>query len=97
MRISGWSSDVCSSDLRVAANCTAKRSAAGGYLPTDLCDEGFEPLGGDGATGMVVLGERRVDRQLVSGEQGQRLKLDMAIALEQLGRASWRARVCEYV
>jgi hypothetical protein len=50
---------------------------AGGNLPTDLGDEGFEPFGGDGAASMVILGERRLDRQLVADEQRKRFELDM--------------------
>src|SRR3546814_1782970 len=77
MRISDWSSDVCSSDLEVA-------EAEDGRAVGDNGDEialgriviGGGRIGGDGADG--------------DGDAG-------GVSEAQIGRASWRERVCQYV
>src|SRR3546814_5587081 len=89
MRISDWSSDVCSSDLR-----------------RDPADDDVHPggIGVDGI-GLHQLGiadhavqEEGVERQAVilrqPGIDGVELR---AIILAQIGRASCRERVCQYV
>src|SRR3546814_8638779 len=66
MRISDWSSDVCSSDLKGSATIDGKAYGAG---------------------------ELRIQREdtpmgaIIAGESG----------VEQIGRASCRERVCQYV
>src|SRR3546814_5735321 len=69
MRISDWSSDVCSSDLILAACRDA------GISPRDI--DGFTSYAGG---------------QL----NGPQLAADLGIR-EQIGRASCRERVCQYV
>ena len=50
-------------------------------MTADLRDEGFETAFGGRTAGMVVLGERRLDRELEADEQGQCLEDHMAVAL----------------
>src|SRR3546814_16396685 len=73
MRISDWSSDVCSSDL-------------GRQLEHDEPDE--------------VVGDRFAQQVLFPGlAEHARLVVGVIAGegLEQIGRASWRERVCQYV
>src|SRR3546814_3918387 len=69
MRISDWSSDVCSSDLEALA------SEGDAFLA-----EGFDALGGD-----LAGFDERFDVRLVEFDGFQ------------IGRASCRERVCQYV
>src|SRR3546814_18243850 len=103
MRISDWSSDVCSSDL------------GGVYAAGKLREfrEGFEKLTRGqflrlldpvvGRPGMIG-GQRLVDamREVVGDPRIEELALPFtAVAVDmerqQIGRASCRARVCQYV
>src|SRR3546814_4531370 len=91
LRISDWSSDVCSSDLLVAAVAGAvARIAAGiGHRQQGVEVEVVEMFGATADLRQEVgaadhLGERP------GAEGGQ----DLA---HQIGRASCRARVCQYV
>src|SRR3546814_13361979 len=86
MRISDWSSDVCSSDLRITQLLVTR-----------------DPRLGIGRR------ERHLVEKARIGEQPQRLRhaLGHRPALEhiglrlqkpvEIGRASWRERVCQYV
>src|SRR3546814_6461356 len=99
MRISDWSSDVCSSDLR---RSEADIVAA---LRTDLSRS---PATVEAVTqrGLTLIrkakaeGEREtlvaqlMNRYRLSTEEGVVL---MCLAEAQIGRASWRARVCQCV
>src|SRR3546814_2722427 len=84
MRISDWSSDVCSSDLRIER------------ARTDVGDEpGQKPR------------DLRIGRPIVLGGRRDRLRGPKLIDLDhvghdpalhrQIGRASCRERVCQYV
>src|SRR3546814_6921077 len=79
MRISDWSSDVCSSDLAVEGCERAVRDA---HLLADLEGDGrLRPI--------HALGDLLDDpRGLALGDRGR---------LAQIGRASCRERVCQYV
>src|SRR3546814_10701613 len=66
MRISDWSSDVCSSDL--------------------------DHVAAIGMEAKLAVGERA----RVGGEEGAAAVLDLPVTL-QIGRASCRERVCQYV
>src|SRR3546814_5955241 len=77
MRISDWSSDVCSSDLR----CERSALLRGG-LPVP-------PLGHVAADG---IGQRLHHLPGLAGDALRR-----GIDLLQIGRASCRERVCQYV
>src|SRR3546814_19270455 len=80
MRISDWSSDVCSSDLHhpagIKQDCAvAERLDRGGVV-------GDDQQGGPGLSELTDPLETLVDEIGVP---------------HQIGRASWRARVCQYV
>src|SRR3546814_6644029 len=81
MRISDWSSDVCSSDLMREFLCASRRGLSGRRLAAG----GHQ--GGQAAVVVIVL-------QAARG--GGRLGLQVVAALE-IGRASCRERVCQYV
>src|SRR3546814_19836227 len=72
MRISDWSSDVCSSDLR-------------GCLPVR------EPRGLDDAARELDLGDRLRGEFVLSGAT------ELRGGVREIGRASCRERVCQYV
>src|SRR3546814_1065229 len=88
MRISDWSSDVCSSDLR--------SSAEPGSQP-DGCDHHdqtrYDARGVMGTAGLE--GKHRL-HQGVAREANQD-RPDSLCARHQIGRASCRERVCQYV
>src|SRR3546814_8178635 len=80
MRISDWSSDVCSSDL---VDLVVVRLARIG--PVDARREGTDSASLDRVGGSRLRLEfRRVDELLTTGQR-------------QIGRASCRERVCQYV
>src|SRR3546814_20626361 len=92
MRISDWSSDVCSSDLRQPHLCGGRESERepeelhlGGRIPKPVHDD-LSP--GHGAS----LGQRGWDqlRAVFPGAAEQPRRI-------QIGRASCRERVCQYV
>src|SRR3546814_3939283 len=99
MRISDWSSDVCSSDLVRDRAADEARDIERVEAPVADLDTGREIGGGPGgdevdrAAGRVVP-EQRALRSLqyfdpLEVERGQRG--------HEIGRASWRERVCQYV
>src|SRR3546814_13460664 len=125
MRISDWSSDVCSSDLRVLlgdreTGCTEQ--AGGEVLVAGDVDRdrarlrghrGADPLG---VHTLAELDQRvlvepdprdvarhgLVDDGLGGGSEGGALGpldagLERGLPVEEIGRASWRERVCQYV
>src|SRR3546814_6822204 len=88
MRISDWSSDVCSSDLSAIVKALLGQP------------------GGDGAALRVVRGEQRdavlegkLDRLADGDRIGAQLGTgDLAAGtIHEIGRASCRERVCQYV
>src|SRR3546814_19893128 len=83
MRISDWSSDVCSSDLRLVGSEVAHAVEPVGQAGDALVLHGFE----HGAA-LVRLLEALRGRHVV--EQEHQVE-------QQLGRASCRERVCQYV
>src|SRR3546814_4995054 len=85
MRISDWSSDVCSSDLRVPNRFELVLLAA----------ERARQLGRGEPQMIEVAGEPRT---LVSLREIAAGKVDVnALRERQIGRASCRERVCQYV
>src|SRR3546814_20720061 len=113
MRISDWSSDVCSSDLlkkRISENTLNGALKRMGYQER-LTGHGIR---GTMSTALNEIGYPKVwvDAQLshvdpnkVSAtynhaeyvEQRRRMMQDWADRLDQIGRASCRERVCQYV
>src|SRR3546814_1191420 len=102
MRISDWSSDVCSSDLRFGHAAFA--NGGGGGRHAGAADFGafsdiFEDIFGEFMGGASARGRPQARR-------GADLRYDMEISLEEafhgksadkIGRASCRERVCQYV
>src|SRR3546814_4490035 len=97
MRISDWSSDVCSSDLAKAAG-TAMSSityhyggkeglylAAADYIVSQM-DDGAHPIEGDGLPKTPDAARRAIHKALAG-----------FIDKLEIGRASCRERVCQYV
>src|SRR3546814_4008055 len=102
MRISDWSSDVCSSDLfDQALDLYGERGdrARGGTALIDLGDESSGPRRvGEGDALADCRGEQRgivVGQRLgrFAGDNGAR----GAAVQQKIGRASCRERVCQYV
>src|SRR3546814_2661412 len=97
MRISDWSSDVCSSDLRLMtapSPTTALPDAdAGRRNMTLLIQLRWLAVGGQLATIAVVIGLMDIALPLAP------LLAAVAVlaAINELGRASCRERVCQYV
>src|SRR3546814_7976066 len=93
MRISDWSSDVCSSDLEVEAVARSLMSLFEQYdktnrkLPPELLQtlSGIDEPGRLADTIAAHLGVRLADKQRL---------LD---TIDKIGRASCRERVCPYV
>src|SRR3546814_5021036 len=92
LRISDWSSDVCSSDLRMertallsAASCWRERQ--GHPAPTGERPAIAWPLGESSEPGPGAIDTHPRPRQGAGGRRRRR----------EIGRESWGARVCEYV
>src|SRR3546814_17248028 len=99
MRISDWSSDVCSSDLVPLARANNHRGKGDFRLAADgriTGRRGRNRVAPFVFTGIQILSPRL----LVDAPEGPfspNLFWDRAIAAEQIGRASCRERVCQYV
>src|SRR3546814_12185520 len=83
MRISDWSSDVCSSDLkrlpvRADRGDVGGRGAAVGQRP------------------QCGVGEGATDAHVEFGDRVERYPRRVLAELDQIGRASCRERVCQY-
>src|SRR3546814_8881979 len=92
MRISDWSSDVCSSDLSGSQTMTMHRPPHPGEI---LREDVIAPLGLSvtGAADRLAMSRVALSRVL-KGQAG--VRPDLAVRLE-IGRASCRERVCQYV
>src|SRR3546814_19650809 len=102
MRISDWSSDVCSSDLpdpiTIAGEYNGMPSGAtsGDYDVNELYVEFNVPLMRDGWLGKSLdlsLAERYSDYSTFGGESTGKIRLRRQLAAEQIGRESCRERV----
>src|SRR3546814_5852686 len=80
MRISDWSSDVCSSDLGNQSRLAAEQMRSTGNVED-------QPVGG------VERDERRVARAALR-DPVEPCGVGGGV---EIGRASWRERVCQYV
>src|SRR3546814_16549347 len=105
MRISDWSSDVCSSDLVVAVAVNGKYA---GYL--EIADEikedsqaAIDLLHSYHIRTVMLSGDKqsvvdKIDRQLrIDEAYGGLLPADKVQKVEENGRAKCRERVCKYV
>src|SRR3546814_11625948 len=110
MRISNWSSDVCSSDLEdLAVGDAAATLPVGHRAPepvglTRLAHR--DPVHRDGAADATDLLSRQAEdafqeghagRQIAAGGEEARHRLRCIDGAEEIGRASCRERVCQYV
>src|SRR3546814_5075549 len=87
VRISDWSSDVCSSDL---SGCSRRRCQVVGGLGNDLYDAAFA-MAGEMEAGVVAMPVWQ-DPLVVAIPARHPL-----LAHKQIGRASGRERVCQFV
>src|SRR3546814_19238110 len=110
MRISDWSSDVCSSDLETveAATSIVIRQQDGDY---PRCDRGVRRILRTIVTGQIVIIDLHPDFAFTVEDRGEVMlgtvgrEFAVAKCFEQLGldechkigRASCRERVCQYV
>src|SRR3546814_16669110 len=95
MRISDWSSDVCSSDLRTAVAAIVRIGiGAAQILPRKRMIGGIG--GGVAEADEVEHVAHRVARQRLDGGELRALRVDVMVGTE-IGRASGRERVCLYV
>src|SRR3546814_11558040 len=114
MRISDWSSDVCSSDLRVTEACVEAEIAQDtqmilGDALQGIADEAHAARGKIVEPAEIVeqgarqrIGVDRVDREIaprlvVAPDVGIIDDRVAAFGGNEIGRASCRERVCEYV
>src|SRR3546814_15487831 len=118
MRISDWSSDVCSSDLRrlprqIGGSLPDPREIVPRQLPVeqdagDAVPDDLLPVGDGGRDrrnplDIIALVDRPAsagigDATCVIVERRRRLPAQfLAVAPQEIGRASWRERVCQYV
>src|SRR3546814_4379392 len=88
MRISDWSSDVCSSDLKTRRSVDRDRAVSGAPVASPR-------LAGRSGPTHVCLGRGRLAR-LYRGTLRYQTDDDRGLRLE-IGRASCRERVCQYV
>src|SRR3546814_13471263 len=87
MRISDWSSDVCSSDLAQAVDAGLQRLERPAVLVVDVGDDGHRGAGDD--AGQTLGGLGLVARAAHDVAPGGRQR--------EIGRASCRVSVCPYV
>src|SRR3546814_3043611 len=94
MRISDWSSDVCSSDLPPKDDEPGKfvpiAGEASSTLVTSLLD-------GTGANRVLIFNCDETDKCLDPGFKSFALPASKALRPREIGRASCRERVCQYV
>src|SRR3546814_19493422 len=104
MRISDWSSDVCSSDLKGAFGRRDRlfelRLVGAGTGREDLSGGGFDDVEGGRAVDQAAIDEKLVSHDILSllvSERGDDAEGDRDLLQFQIGRATCRERVCKYV
>src|SRR3546814_2645611 len=99
MRISDWSSDVCSSDLAVPGAAVGPAHFEKAFQP-HFGESGRQMIDPVALTRLFAGQDRQVAVQEIA--EGQARSIDIpAVAVDevhrQIGRASCRERVCQYV
>src|SRR3546814_3975135 len=97
MRISDWSSDVCSSDLELGARLADRLRGddADRLADVHLGAAGeVAPVAGAADAAYRLAHQRRADED---GVDAGTLDLVDLVVLNEIGRASCRERVCQYV
>src|SRR3546814_12040315 len=111
MRISDWSSDVCSSDLKICLTtdaAAARASAARNmkrYMPLPNYYNNWVRLGFSESELANGGNERFLDAMVAWGTEApirERIDAHFAagaphVCIQQIGRASFRESVCQYV
>src|SRR3546814_7911988 len=92
MRISDWSSDVCSSDLKDRSRAGCAPTTARSCTPV-----GAHPVGDGMAVMLLFCTLHSYSRQHTFGRQPAIGEKQLRTAFQQIGRASCRERVCKYV
>src|SRR3546814_12644560 len=98
MRISDWSSDVCSSDLGIQAECIKLNGAMEIAPKLGLASHIVDLV----STGRTLI-ENALEEQKIISEVSARLIVNRAAfklrsaEVPEIGRASCRERVCQYV
>src|SRR3546814_12499256 len=92
MRISDWSSDVCSSDLRQFVDVDPLAAVARRHQPPA---ERPDPLDhpGDIAIGIDAIAERHVARRILSRPEKDVAPLALGIEIAEIGKAPCRESV----
>src|SRR3546814_11915087 len=110
MRISDWSSDVCSSDLRAYSIAPAlKRSLSLSLAEQRRSDPHMGGAKPDGCLEIAGHAHRQPIEPVFAGKLGEQRKERRWLYFrrgdghqphhrqDEIGRASWRERVCPYV
>src|SRR3546814_13685347 len=97
MRISDWSSDVCSSDLPVGQATTAANWTEGHDGPCEIVDFGFDIFMSAGLANNIFRADERDDGLFPIRKGGRRTCTKLRPELgeevdEEIGRASWRGK-----
>src|SRR3546814_12290478 len=99
MRISDWSSDVCSSDLRASSRQAIAAPIGPQVMPYRAwVRQPSGPLRPLTLGSRLASGTRTLSKNSAEVTDARRLILCLiSCALKQIGRASCRERVCQYV
>src|SRR3546814_6795823 len=96
MRISDWSSDVCSSDL---LNATGGRAEIAGAEQSVRVLGNAQDAYALGQTQIAIRSGRTVrlsDIADVRDKYAEQRSVSLMNGRQEIGRASWRERVCQY-
>src|SRR3546814_5021934 len=93
MRISDWSSDVCSSDLSVGPDMGIPAEGVVYRQRAELGHDGVGVVGARGLDGLQIVPHRAINAFLQ--ERGRFTQA--LLKLPETGRASCRESVCQYV
>src|SRR3546814_12391785 len=98
MRISDWSSDVCSSDLEAAAVRREAQFLRPFVALRQLVEIDIGPTERRAEVGGIV-GAERLELLAIAGRRSQRRGAEIIVdrGVVEIGRASCRERVCQYV